>query len=325
MDPVFADSNTKLNGPAFDLTKCVGTYNNDGSITLTLSWTPIPNATSYKLIHGGKSAIVLNSIYLNTFIDQNGCFESKLSKTSALKEYLTNNTTYNVTYPASYFLTNLGKIKPSFLVYPYFGKTRGPAPYSVLLLEISGPVQRISVNTIYAKIKPNISVSLVEKNLILKHNLYEYFNHYTNKKRMLNVPLILNNTYSEEYDDNNDDNVFGNIGDDINTLESATLFYGALTPTVPVIVGNATSTSITVSFDVAEVGGSNRTFSCLYGTTGSVDTDITPINATHTTGTIYQCIANGLTTSTNYYFMSVSTDSTGSSKSALSGAISTTS
>ena len=48
MDPVFAISNTNLNGPAFDLTKCIGKFNTDGGVSLTLVWTSVPTATSYK-------------------------------------------------------------------------------------------------------------------------------------------------------------------------------------------------------------------------------------------------------------------------------------
>ena len=227
MNPVFADSNTNLNGPAFDLTKCIGKFNTDGGVSLTLAWTPVPNATSYKLIQGGKSGIVLNSIYLNNFIDQTGCFESKLNKTSTIKEYLSTSTSFIISYPASFFDT-VAKTKPSFLVYPYFGKIRGPAPYSVLLLEIKGG----STNTnkqIYAKIRPNISVTLIEKNLMLKHNVYEYFNHYKNQKQILTVPLrATDGTYPVEYDENKHANSFGDIGDDKYTLEMATLFYGPL-------------------------------------------------------------------------------------------------
>jgi len=224
MNPVFADSNTNLNGPAFDLTKCIGKFNTDGGVTLTLAWTPVPNATSYKLIQGGKSAIVLNSIYLNNFIDQTGCFESTLNKTSMIKEYLTTNTTFTISYLASFFDT-VAKTKPSFLVYPYFGKTRGPAPYSVLLLEIKGGPS-IGNKQIYAKIRPNISVTLIEKNLLLKHNVYEYFNHYKNQKQVLTVPIRA--TEPDEYDENKHSNSIGDIGDEKYTLEMATLFYGPL-------------------------------------------------------------------------------------------------
>lgn len=227
MDPVFAISNTNLNGPAFDLTKCIGKFNTDGGVSLTLVWTSVPTATSYKLIQGGKSAIVLNSIYLNNFIDQTGCFESALSKTSTIKEYLTSSTTFTISYPATFFDT-VAKTKPSFLVYPYFGKTRGPAPYSVLLLEIKGGSSNAN-KQIYAKIRPNISVNLIETNLVLKHNVYEYFNHYKNQKQVQNVPLIgTGGIYPEEYDENKHANGFGDIGDEKYTLEMATLFYGPL-------------------------------------------------------------------------------------------------
>ena len=321
MDPVFGDSNTKLNGAAFDLSKCVGNFNRDGSVTLTLVWTPVPKATSYKLIRGGKSPIVLNSIYLNTFLDQAGCFESTNDITSSIIEYTTTSTTYNITYNAGYFTTDVVRAKPSFLVYPYFGKKRGPAPYSVLLFEIlSKPAEPIKL--IYSRIKSNISVALVEKNLMLKHNVYEYFNHYTNKKQLLTVPSILNPPTTgfnyEKYA-----NGYGEQKDNVNILESAILFYGKMNPSIPIVSGSATSTSITVTFDVAEVGGSNLTFSCRYGITGGLDGDTSSASATISTGTIYECTVIGLTANTGYYFYSVATDSTGSSISEASAVITT--
>jgi hypothetical protein len=95
-------------------------------------------------------------------------------------------------------------------------------------LEIKGGSSNTN-KQIYAKIRPNISVTLIEKNLLLKHNVYEYFNHYKNQKQILTVPLrATNGTYPAEYDENKHSNSFGDIGDEKYTLEMATLFYGPL-------------------------------------------------------------------------------------------------
>lgn len=86
-------------------------------------------------------------------------------------------------------------------------------------------------------------------------------------------------------------------------------------PTVPAFV-SATSTSITVSMDVAGITGDYPiTYSFLVGTTTS---PATPVTATLTTGTTYEGTATGLTGSTDYYFKSFASNSAGSKISAVS-------
>jgi hypothetical protein len=103
-------STPSINGPGFDLTRCVGTINGNGSTSITIAWNPVPGTTSYKVLKGGSSPIVLNSMFLNTFLDQTGCFESSRDltltntinhKTLEVSEYLTTNTSYSFNIPAS--------------------------------------------------------------------------------------------------------------------------------------------------------------------------------------------------------------------------------
>jgi hypothetical protein len=213
-----------LNGPAFDLSRCVGSFNTDGSASLTLAWSPVPNATRYKVIQGGKSGIVLNSMFLKTYIDQTGCFESIVNSTTEIKEYLTQATTYTLSYPVELTYTN---IHQSFLVYAYFGKKRGAAPYGILLIDIVGALNPLKY--IFAQIRSNISVSLVKTDSALKYNKYEYFNHYSNKKDIINiVPDIatLDQNGLDTYKYERWSNSFGSTN--YNVLERATLFCGVI-------------------------------------------------------------------------------------------------
>jgi len=77
-------------------------------------------------------------------------------------------------------------------------------------------------------------------------------------------------------------------------------------PTVPVVFGLPTTTSITTRFDVAGITGNPPpTYSILYGTT----TDPTTVGtATLVNGTIYEAVINGLTSNTAYYIKSVATN-----------------
>jgi hypothetical protein len=94
-------------------------------------------------------------------------------------------------------------------------------------------------------------------------------------------------------------------------------------PTVPVVSGIPTQSSITITFSVAGITGSPvPEYSILWGTTTS---PTTPGVATFLTGSIYQAIVSGLTESTDYYFKSVAGNSVGNQNSTVSDAISTSS
>jgi len=85
-------------------------------------------------------------------------------------------------------------------------------------------------------------------------------------------------------------------------------------PTVPIVFGSPTLTSITTRFDVAGIiGNPPPTYSILYGTTIDPTTVGT---ATFVNGTIYEAVLNGLTSTSTYYIKSVATNSVGSKTSA---------
>ena len=75
-------------------------------------------------------------------------------------------------------------------------------------------------------------------------------------------------------------------------------------PTVPVVFGTPTSTSITMRFDVAGITGTPAP-----SYSGEIGTDLGglfgPIAATLVSGTTYQIVASGLTPNVTYYFASV--------------------
>ena len=77
-------------------------------------------------------------------------------------------------------------------------------------------------------------------------------------------------------------------------------------PTVPVVSGTPTSSSITVTFDVSGVTGSPPpSFSILFGTT---TTPSAPAVATRVGGNTYTATAGGLLAGTTYYFKSVASN-----------------
>jgi hypothetical protein len=303
MDPV----STELNGPAFDLTKCTGKFNSDGSVSLTLAWTPVLLATSYKLIQGGKSPIVLNSIYNNSFNAQTGCFESSgpTKKTKELTEYTTTDTSYTITYQA-YIFQAFNKAYSSFLVYAYFGNRRGPIPYSVALIDIlTVNSSATGFNEIHMRTKPNISVKLVEKNLSIKRDTYEYLNHFT-KKKYIKVP--------------NFDDLLSGADDNSDVLESAVLYFEAplmalpsAAPTTPMVFSYQDENVLILEFDVYGITGEYLTFSCLYGNT---DPPTTPVEANLYQGSMYQCTITGVGGGV-WYFKSVASNPGGSKTSEL--------
>jgi len=226
-------TDNNLPGPAFDLARCTGAVNQDGSASVTIAWSPVAGATSYKILKGGNSPIVLNAMYLNTFLDQTGCFESSAKHlTLSVDEYLTTNTTYSLTIPAS-VITDLRtnqapatncRINLSFSVYSYNGNLRGPVPYGVLLVDVIFPT---TVTTpaagspqqgqIVAQVRPNITVSLqpttvtnISARVLTK---YEYINHYDDTKKIKTVPGLPSDgaggTYN--YINNNSMNDVGSI------------------------------------------------------------------------------------------------------------------
>ena len=91
-------------------------------------------------------------------------------------------------------------------------------------------------------------------------------------------------------------------------------------PTVPVVSGSTTTSSITVTFDVAGITGTDVQFSAVFGQTTS---PTAPLVATLVTGTTYQAVASGLLIGTDYYFKAVASNSSGTSLSAVSAAIQT--
>ena len=93
-------------------------------------------------------------------------------------------------------------------------------------------------------------------------------------------------------------------------------------PTIPIVSGTPTSSSITVTFDIAGITGTAPIlYGIYYGTTTS---PITPIAATLTSGTIYTATVTGLTPTTTYYFKSVATNAYGTMSSNVSNPIATT-
>ena len=92
-------------------------------------------------------------------------------------------------------------------------------------------------------------------------------------------------------------------------------------PTVPVVSGTPTSTSITVTFDVTGITGSQPIlYGIYYGTT---TTPINPQQATLQSGTIYTATITNLLPDTQYYFKSIATNSVGVQISTVSAPIST--
>ena len=212
-----------LPGPAFDLSRCEGAVNQDGSTSVTIAWSPVTGATSYKILKGGNSPIVLNAMYLNTFLDQTGCFESSTKHlTLEVDEYLTTNTTYSLTIPASVISdlrtaqsssTNC-RVNLSFSVYAYFGNLRGPIPYGVLLVDVVFPILATTPapgmtpqGKIIAQIRPNITVSLqstIVSNLsTFSLNKYEYTNYYDYTKKTITIPMGTDGGSTPDYVNNN--------------------------------------------------------------------------------------------------------------------------
>lgn len=92
-------------------------------------------------------------------------------------------------------------------------------------------------------------------------------------------------------------------------------------PTIPVVSGSPTSSTISVTFDVAGITGTpTPTYSLLYGTTTSPTAQLT---ATLVSGTTYKGDAINLSPSTTYYFKSVASNGV-DVVSAVSAGISTT-
>lgn len=77
-------------------------------------------------------------------------------------------------------------------------------------------------------------------------------------------------------------------------------------PTIPIVVGAPTDTTITMTFDAAGITGTpTPTFSGLIGTSTSPGA---PIVATLVSGTTYEILASGLAPNTDYYFRSVASN-----------------
>jgi hypothetical protein len=92
-------------------------------------------------------------------------------------------------------------------------------------------------------------------------------------------------------------------------------------PTVPVVSGTPSSTSITVTFDVTGITGNPApTYSIVWGTTTS---PTTLASATLVSGTTYTATVSGLSAATAYYFASRASNASGTLTSATSAAINT--
>jgi hypothetical protein len=219
---LFATDNN-LPGPGFDLGRCNGAVNQDGSVSITIAWSTVSGSTTYKILKGGNSPIVLNAMFLNTFLDQSGCFESGPKHlTLQVDEYLTTNTSYSLTIPAATISARRAaqststncRFNLSFSVYSYNGNLRGPVPYGVLLVDVifptvvttpaSGQPQQ---GKIVAQIRPNITVSLVPTVVgdlttvgLIK---YQFTNHYDDTKKTVTITLGSNGLPTPDYINNN--------------------------------------------------------------------------------------------------------------------------
>jgi len=216
-------TDNNLPGPGFDLGRCTGAVNQDGSASVTIAWSPVVGATTYKILKGGNSPIVLNAMFLNTFLDQSGCFESAPKHlTLQVDEYLTTNTSYSLTIPAATISalrvaqsssTNC-RFNLSFSVYSYNGNLRGPVPYGVLLVDVIFPTVVTTPSPgqpqqgkIVAQIRPNITVSLVPTVVgdlttvgLIK---YQFINHYDDTKKTVTITLGSNGLPTPDYINNN--------------------------------------------------------------------------------------------------------------------------
>ena len=218
----FATDNN-LPGPGFDLGRCVGAVNQDGSASITIAWSTVSGATTYKILKGGNSPIVLNAMFLNTFLDQSGCFESGPKHlTLQVDEYLTTNTSYSLTIPAATIsalrtaqssYTNC-RFNLSFSVYAYFDNLRGPVPYGVLLVDVIFPTivttpaaGQPQQGKIIAQIRPNITVSLVPTVTgdlttvgLVK---YQLANYYDDTKKTITIAAGSDGLPTPDYINNN--------------------------------------------------------------------------------------------------------------------------
>jgi hypothetical protein len=216
-------TNNNLPGPGFDLSRCVGAVNQDGSASVTIAWSPVAGSTSYKILKGGNSPIVLNAMFLNTFLDQSGCFESAAKHlTLQVDEYLTTNTSYSLTIPATTISalrvaqassTNC-RFNLSFSVYSYAGNLRGPVPYGVLLVDVIFPTivttpaaGQPQQGKIVAQIRPNITVSLVPtvSGDLTTTGLRKYLftNYYDDTKKTITIALATDGNSVPDYVNNN--------------------------------------------------------------------------------------------------------------------------
>lgn len=92
-------------------------------------------------------------------------------------------------------------------------------------------------------------------------------------------------------------------------------------PSVPVVNGAPTNTTINMNFNGAFTGGSPYpVMSFLYGTTPN---PTTPFPAQNAFGTLYTGVFTGLSPSTSYYFKSVATNQSGRQVSAVSEVVTT--
>jgi len=101
-------------------------------------------------------------------------------------------------------------------------------------------------------------------------------------------------------------NVFGTVSSAVSgpiTTGGTPVTPPSSAPTVPVVSGSPTSSTISVTFDVAGITGTpTPTYSLLYGTTTSPTAQLT---ATLVSGTTYKGDAINLPSSTTFYFKSV--------------------
>ena len=219
----------------FNFALCNASSLADSTIMLRLVWNAVPNATCYKLLRGGESPIVLNSLFNNTYINHTGCFESNsdLRITKNISEYLTINTNYSFTYEKSAFFTAGERKHLTFLVYPYFGNIRGPVPTKVLCVDFFPTLGVADNYTGVAQLRPNISVSLFPDRFTVpettRHRVYQYYNHFTKQKQIRRIPWRSGPVYVEgEFKYNLVNNALQYNG----ALEKKTLF-GVFEETVP--------------------------------------------------------------------------------------------
>jgi hypothetical protein len=186
--------------PKINLADCSITYIEDpDGITdhynFTLSWTPVPDATSYKVVwaYNSPSPVVTSGIINGNVINYKDFLTVSRSTVPVMNEMGTKNTSLTIRLnkdegKEKKYNSWDTKFRYVFYVYSYKKTIRGKEPNTVLLLNLFDPFADLSGN-----IFPHASIlGLLKQNVVAKKPLFEkkyrFTNLYNNKKEEKKLP-----------------------------------------------------------------------------------------------------------------------------------------